>query len=49
MLDKPFAKWCDEAGLPERCAPHGLRHARGRPLAEGGENTGIPADLGLLN
>lgn len=31
-----FAEWIEEAGLPERCVLHGLRHATGRCLAEGG-------------
>src|SRR5262245_23435073 len=31
-----FRKWCDAAGLPQRCKPHGLRKAACRPLAEAG-------------
>jgi integrase len=29
-----FRKWCDEAGLPEHCVPHGLRKASCRLMAE---------------
>jgi integrase len=29
-----FRKWCDEAGLPEHCVPHGLRKAACRIMAE---------------
>ena len=29
-----FRKCCNEAGLPQRCVPHGLRKAAGRKLAE---------------
>ena len=31
-----FRDWCDEAGLPKQCKPHGLRKAACRRLAEGG-------------
>src|SRR5262245_54411690 len=31
-----FRKWCDAAGLPKRCKPHGLRKAACRRLAEAG-------------
>ena len=31
-----FRKWCDDAGLPQRCKPHGLRKAACRRLAEAG-------------
>ena len=31
-----FRKWCDEAGLPERCTAHGLRKAAAARLAEAG-------------
>jgi integrase len=27
-------RWCDEAGLPSECGPHGLRKATARRLAE---------------
>lgn len=33
---KAFRRWCDEAGLPERCTSHGLRKAACRRLAEAG-------------
>jgi hypothetical protein len=26
-LGGDFRKWCDEAGLPQRCSMHGLRKA----------------------
>jgi integrase len=29
-----FRDWCDEAGLPKQCTPHGLRKAACRRLAE---------------
>jgi integrase len=29
-----FRKWCDEAGLPQSCVPHGLRKGKGRIMAE---------------
>jgi integrase len=29
-----FRKWCDEAGLPQSCRPHGLRKAGCRIMAE---------------
>jgi integrase len=29
-----FRKWCDAAGLPKRCKPHGLRKAACRRLAD---------------
>jgi site-specific recombinase XerD len=29
-----FRKWCDEAGLPQSCKPHGLRKAACRIMAE---------------
>jgi integrase len=31
-----FREWCDAAGLPKRCAAHGLRKAGSRLLAENG-------------
>ena len=31
-----FRNWCDAAGLPQRCKPHGLRKAACRRLAEAG-------------
>jgi integrase len=31
-----FRKWCDAAGLPKCCTPHGLRKAACRRLAEAG-------------
>ena len=31
-----FREWCDAAGLPPRCKPHGLRKAACRRLAEAG-------------
>jgi integrase len=31
-----FRNWCDEAGLPKHCKPHGLRKAACRRLAEAG-------------
>lgn len=31
-----FRKWCDEAGLPDRCSAHGLRKAAAARLAEAG-------------
>jgi integrase len=31
-----FRGWCAEAGLPERCTPHGLRKAFCRRLANAG-------------
>ena len=31
-----FRNWCDAAGLPRRCKPHGLRKAACRRLAEAG-------------
>ena len=31
-----FRKWCNAAGLPRRCKPHGLRKAACRRLAEAG-------------
>src|SRR5262249_55346446 len=31
-----FREWCDAAGLPQRCNPHGLRKAACRRLAEAG-------------
>lgn len=34
-----FKDWCREAGLPERCSPHGLRKAVARRLAEAGCST----------
>jgi integrase len=29
-----FRKWCDEAGLPATCKPHGVRKGKGRIMAE---------------
>lgn len=34
-----FADWCQEAGLPKGCSPHGLRKAAARLLAEAGCTT----------
>ncbi|MCP1212702.1 site-specific integrase [Acetobacter okinawensis] len=31
-----FAEWCQRAGLPKGCSPHGLRKAAARLLAEAG-------------
>jgi integrase len=31
-----FREWCNEAGLPQECTPHGLRKAACRRLAEAG-------------
>ena len=31
-----FRQWCDDAGLPKHCTPHGLRKAACRRLAEAG-------------
>lgn len=31
-----FAEWCQQAGLPKGCSPHGLRKAAARLLAEAG-------------
>ncbi len=35
-LSEQFRNWCDAAGLPRRCKPHGLRKAACRRLAEHG-------------
>ena len=35
-LSESFREWCDAAGLPQRCKPHGLRKAACRRLAEAG-------------
>jgi integrase len=35
-LSAQFRNWCDAAGLPKRCKPHGLRKAACRRLAEVG-------------
>jgi integrase len=35
-FSEQFRKWCDAAGLPGRCKPHGLRKAACRRLAEAG-------------
>jgi integrase len=35
-LSAQFRNWCDAAGLPKRCKPHGLRKAACRRLAEAG-------------
>jgi integrase len=35
-FSEQFRKWCDAAGLPQRCKPHGLRKAACRRLAEAG-------------
>lgn len=34
-----FAEWCQDAGLPKGCSPHGLRKAAARLLAEAGCTT----------
>ncbi|KDE20288.1 hypothetical protein AZ09_08255 [Acetobacter aceti 1023] len=34
-----FSEWCQEAGLPKGCSPHGLRKAAARLLAEAGCTT----------
>jgi integrase len=33
-FSEQFRKWCDAAGLPKRCKPHGLRKAACRRLAD---------------
>jgi integrase len=35
-FSEQFRNWCDAAGLPTRCKPHGLRKAACRRLAEAG-------------
>jgi integrase len=35
-FSEQFRKWCDAAGLPQRCKPHGLRKSACRRLAEAG-------------
>jgi integrase len=35
-LSEQFRNWCDAAGLPKRCKPHGLRKAACRRLADAG-------------
>jgi integrase len=35
-FSEQFRNWCDAAGLPQRCKPHGLRKAACRRLAEAG-------------
>jgi integrase len=35
-LGGDFRQWCDAAGLPKRCAIHGLRKSGARRLAEAG-------------
>jgi integrase len=35
-FSEQFRNWCDAAGLPNRCKPHGLRKAACRRLAEAG-------------
>ena len=35
-FSRRFREWCDAAGLPRRCTPHGLRKAACRRLAEAG-------------
>jgi len=35
-FSESFREWCDAAGLPTRCKPHGLRKAACRRLAEAG-------------
>ena len=35
-FSRRFREWCDAAGLPQRCTPHGLRKAACRRLAEAG-------------
>ena len=35
-FSEQFRNWCDAAGLPRRCKPHGLRKAACRRLAEHG-------------
>jgi integrase len=35
-FSEQFRKWCDDAGLPQRCIFHGLRKAGCRRLAEAG-------------
>jgi integrase len=35
-FSRRFREWCDAAGLPKRCSPHGLRKAACRRLAEAG-------------
>jgi integrase len=36
VLSRKFRLWCDAAGLPKACSPHGLRKAACRRLAEAG-------------
>jgi len=33
-LSTSFREWCNAAGLPQRCKPHGLRKATCRRMAE---------------
>jgi integrase/recombinase XerD len=35
-LNKTFRRWCDKAGLPPHCTPHGVRKATAAYLAEKG-------------
>ena len=35
-FSEQFRNWCDAAGLPKHCKPHGLRKAACRRLAEAG-------------
>src|SRR5215475_10059236 len=35
-FSEQFRNWCDTAGLPQRCKPHGLRKTACRRLAESG-------------
>jgi integrase len=37
-LSEQFRQWCNEAGLPQTCYLHGLRHTMGDKLAETGSN-----------
>ena len=42
-----FRKWCDAAGLPERCVPHGLRKGASKRMADQGCNeTEIMSHIG---
>src|SRR5262249_60217003 len=44
--NKDFRKWCDEAGLPEHCVPHGLRKSFTCRLLEAGAEVGDVAAAG---
>jgi integrase len=44
-FNSAFRKWCDEAGLPECCTPHGLRKGKSRIMAE--SNCTAPQMMGV--